>query len=333
MPMRINQAQAQAQETTETTTNATATADATTTATATGITKPGNPPATILWAALAFLVKDFRDETSYRFNFFWQMIAPLSGVLSLYFLARLIGPATSNGLDPSGSTYFAFAVVGIVTLGLLTKTLTGFGTSLRQQMMLGTMEAIMATSLNPAWSISMLGIWKIVLALATGLLQLLVAMLLGANIGPINPAHLVLAISLIIAAFTGLGMLVAGSVLFISRAQPAITLLGGLSGLLGGVVYPVTVLPPFLAYIAGFLPITPAINILRSVLLPQSLSNPITGSTSVSFFAISGMAGSDLFTQSAIHLLLFALLLIPSGIVCIHLGLRYRKKRGLLVTY
>ncbi len=82
-----------------------------------------------------------------------------------------------------------------------------------------------------------------------------------------NWAAAALILTLAIIVFSGLGILSASFIMVFKRGSPLAWLFGGLSWLLGGVLYPVTILPRWLQQISALLPITHAIEGMRAALL------------------------------------------------------------------
>ena len=72
---------------------------------------------------------------------------------------------------------------------------------------------------------------------------------------------------MIIGAFTGLGLLAAGTTMLVRRMNPVALVIGSLSVFLSGVMYPVTVLPAWLRGAGVLLPLTHALAVLRGALL------------------------------------------------------------------
>ena len=83
--------------------------------------------------------------------------------------------------------------------------------------------------------------------------------------------------------FTGMGLLAGATVLVIKRGNPVGWALRGASVLLGGILYPVAVLPPALQALGAILPITHALVVLRGAMLEGSgiveLAGPIAALT------------------------------------------------------
>ena len=94
---------------------------------------------------LAFIHRDFLNESSYKFAFIIQFIGIFFTVFSFFFLSKLIGKAASPYLKPYGGDYFSFVLIGIALAGYLQVSLRSFSNSTRNAQVLGTLEALLVT--------------------------------------------------------------------------------------------------------------------------------------------------------------------------------------------
>jgi ABC-2 type transport system permease protein len=92
-------------------------------------------------------------------------------------------------------------------------------------------------------------------------------LLLGLDLSRVNWTSLVVSVPLIVAAFSGLGLLAAATTMLVRRMNPVAMVIGSLSFFLSGVMYPVSVLPAWLRAVGRFLPLTHALAVLRGALL------------------------------------------------------------------
>src|ERR1700733_4057788 len=113
-----------------------------------------------------------------------------------------------------------------------------------------------------------------------------------------------------ILAFAGLGIISAGYSILFKRGNPAKWLVLGISGLVGGMMYPVSVLPGPLRILARLIPVTYSLEGMRAALL--------------------GGAGWPELWPSIVALLLFAAILIPLSFVIFAWALRRTKITGTL---
>ena len=113
-----------------------------------------------------------------------------------------------------------------------------------------------------------------------------------------------------ILAFAGLGIVSASYLLLFKRGNPARWLIVGASSLLGGMMYPVSVLPVPLQWMARLLPVTYSLEGMRQALL-------------------AGASFAQLW-PSVRALLLFAVVLLPLSGIIFAWALRQTKITGTL---
>ena len=138
-------------------------------------------------------------------------------------------------------------------------------------------------------------------------------LLLGLDLGRANWASVVVAAPLVVAAFTGLGLLAAGTTMLVRRLNPVANIVGSLSFFLSGVMYPVSVLPGWLRAIGRLLPLTHALALMRGALLIG--------------------AGPTALKESLLALLLFSAVLAPAGVAVFVFALRRARADGSLSHY
>jgi hypothetical protein len=113
-------------------------------------------------------------------------------------------------------------------------------------------------------------------------------------------------------AATGAGIISASYTILFKRGNPAKWLVLGISGLVGGMMYPVSVLPGPLRFLARLIPVTYSLEGMRAALL--------------------GGAGWRELWPSIVALLLFAAILIPLSFLVFAWALRRTKVTSTL-TY
>jgi ABC-2 type transport system permease protein len=115
-------------------------------------------------------------------------------------------------------------------------------------------------------------------------------MLLGVSLAQMNlfPALVLFVLSVL--AFAGIGILSATFALVFKKGDPLLWVVGGLSWLLGGVFYPLEVLPPLLRQAAALLPITHALSGMRMAILEGASLAAVTPQiAALSLFAAIGL--------------------------------------------
>lgn len=217
---------------------------------------------------LAFFRRDILNDVSYKLSFFLQLFGIFPVVLMFFFLSRLVGNTISGPLQPYGGHYFPFVLIGIAVQNYLTLSLSRFSGSLRESQLSGTLEAVLATPVrlpsflagSTAYSF-VFNALRIFIYLAAG------SLLFDVHF---NWARLPAALGVIcltIAAFSSLGIFSAGFIILFKRGDPINWSFNVISWLLGGVYYPVNILPWWLQKIASVIPMTHSLESLRLILL------------------------------------------------------------------
>ncbi len=216
----------------------------------------------------AFLVRDYHVETSYRLSFLFTIGGVVVRALIFFFLSEFIEAATGGLLGDYGGDYFSFVIIGIALGGYFSTGLTSFSNALRQSQTTGTLEAMILTPTPVSWLIIGSASWSYVYTTFRVLIYLVVgALFLGLDLSRANyPAALVILV-LSIVSFASLGILAASVIMVIKRGDPVTAVFGNVSNLIGGVYYPVAILPAGLQFIAYLLPITYALRAMRGALL------------------------------------------------------------------
>jgi ABC-2 type transport system permease protein len=137
--------------------------------------------------------------------------------------------------------------------------------------------------------------------------------LFGIDIGNANLAGAFLILILTITSFTSFGIISASFVMVLKKGDPVGWLFTSLSALLGGLYYPVSVLPDWLQYLSYLLPVTYALEGMRLALL-------------------KGYSIYELF-PNIIALVLFSCIMMPLSIVIFGYAVKRAKKEGSLTHY
>ena len=180
--------------------------------------------------------------------------------------------------------------------------------------MMGTLEAEVATPAPPWMVLGAPPVYEFAASSLRSAAYLLGAkLLLGLDLSRVNWASLVISVPLIIAAFSGLGLLAAATTMLVRRMNPVAMVIGSLSFFLSGVMYPVTVLPAWLREVGRLLPLTHALAVLRGALLVG--------------------AGPGELRDSLLALLIFAGVLAPIGAGLFAFALKRARVDGSLSHY
>jgi len=214
--------------------------------------------------ALAFLKKDFLVESSYKLAFLFNIFSVLTSVLVYYFIDKLFGQRLVPHLEAYGVNYFSYVLLGMAFFSYAGTGLGSFANRIRGEQMSGTLEAVLATPTRPSTLLFSLGLWNFCIAT----FDLIIYLVLGAfffhiDFSNVNIPAALLIFLLTATSFSGLGILSASFILVLKRGNPVSWVISSLEGLVGGVYFPIAVLPAWLQVVAKCLPITYTVRAIQ----------------------------------------------------------------------
>lgn len=224
--------------------------------------------ATWLRKPLAFLHKDFLSNASYKFAFIGQFfnIAVIS--LTFFFLAQLFDLSDSPQLERYGGDYFSFVLIGVAVGSYLDVAMRSFSRSIRDAQMLGTLEALLVTQTEiPTLILSASAYSFLVTSLRVLVFFLFGVVALGLQVEAANYPGALLVLALTIVSFSSIGIISASFIMVFKRGDPFSWFFTNASWLLGGVYFPISVLPDWLQKASHLLPITYSLEGMRLALL------------------------------------------------------------------
>lgn len=271
--------------------------------------------ATAILRKLAILFRrDFAVARSYRSAFVIEIFQALFGVATFYFLARFIESPKLESSLPQGTSYFSFVLVGIAFFDYLSTALHTFDGSLREARQNGTLENLLVTQTSLPVILAGSSLYPFALLSLRTLVYLgWGAALFGFPLGDANWLGAALILGASVLAFVGLGILSASYLLVFKRGNPVSWAVIGVSSVVGGMMYPVSVLPRWLQWVARLIPVTYSLEGMRAALLGHAAMRELWPS----------LAG----------LLAFAAILLPVSFVVFSWALRRTKITGTLTHF
>lgn len=223
-------------------------------------------------AKAAIFVRDMRLALSYRTSFWLQWVSIAVSVAGFWFVSQFVPPSQRFGSAGHSATYFAYVIIGIAFVNYQSTALQSFQRAIRGDQMLGTLEAILVTPTSLPLIIFASGLWAFVLTTAQVAWYLVIAAaLFGLDLAHTDVATAAAFLGLTILCMSPLGVMSAASIMLFKQAGPTNVIMGGAAQLLGGVLFPVSVLPKALQVVSGLLPITHALNGMRGAVRGESL--------------------------------------------------------------
>ncbi len=258
--------------------------------------------------------RDFSVASSYRAAFLVEIFQAFFGVAGFYFLSRFVESPKLESALPPGTSYFSFALVGIAFFDYLSIALSTFDASLVEARQNGTLENLLVTQTSLPVILAGSSLYPFALmSLRTVIYIAWGAILFGFPLHGANWLGALLVLGASVLAFSGLGVLSASYLLVFKRGNPVNWAILGVSSVVGGMMYPISVLPVWLQYVARLIPVTYSLQGMRA--------------------AILGHASTRELLPSIAGLLVFAALFLPISFAIFSWALRRTKITGTLTHF
>ena len=261
----------------------------------------------------ALIRANWLAASSYKLGFVMSFGALVLSIVPIFFITRALQSTMANVIQGQGDQYFAFLVVGLIALNLVTSTIYALPGGLQNATSTGTLEALLATPTSLSALLVGLSGYEVLFSVLRGAVMLVAAGILGARVEWLQVGASIPIVALVVLAHLPIAIVTAAMVLaFRSRGPlPQLVLLA--STFLGGVYYPTTVIPGWIESISAFIPLTYGLTALRAVLL-------------------EGGSLASVWREVSI-LLAFAAVATLISAVAFRAALRYARKVGNLAQY
>lgn len=216
----------------------------------------------------AFFKKDFLIEMSYRLQFILNLLGILINIGAFYFIAKLFDKAAAPYLQEYGGEYFPFVLIGLAFSGYFMTALRSLAASIREEQLMGTLEAIFLTPTKISTLVISLSCWDFIFSSINIFFCLLVGtVFLGVKFGNMDILAISIILLLTIVSLGSIGILSAAFIIVLKKGSPISWTIGMFSAFFGGAYFPITILPQKLKMISYFLPLTYSLRSLRHALL------------------------------------------------------------------
>lgn len=264
---------------------------------------------TYLHTALSVLRRDFKLFMSYRGVLVSQVFAMFFSLALFYYVSRLVKFGSFNTPDK----YYAFVVIGMVIMTVLHSTLS-IAMTLRQELVAGTFERFVISPFGAiAGLISML-LFPFFQAVIQAVLTLAVGTLVFGL--PVHWATVPLAIPVAMLgalAFGSIGLLFASIILVFKQAMSGTAFVTSAIAIVAGVYFPVSLLPGWVQWMSDVQPFTPAVDLMRHLLVQTPLREDI-------WLSVAKLVG-------------FSAILIPVAVVTARAAIVRGQRKGTIIEY
>lgn len=262
----------------------------------------------------AFLIRDYHIESSYRLSFLVGIGGIFFSVLVFYFLSEFVGAVSSPDLNEINDDYFSYVLIGVAFAGYFGVGLTSFSHALRLAQTTGTLEAMLMSPASLPSIVIGSAAWSYVLTTFRVFVYLLIGIVFfGVSFAGANYPAAITGLILAIISFASIGIISASIIMVIKRGDAITRLIASLANLVGGVFYPITILPQGLQLVAKLMPLTYALRVMRQALL-------------------NGASWNEL-APDLIALLLFCVLLVPISLFAFRYAVQRARLEGTLAHY
>jgi ABC-2 type transport system permease protein len=215
---------------------------------------------------LAFLRRDWINETSYRGMVLIETLGVGSSLILFYSIGKLVG-GEPDSLREYGGAYFPFALVGLAVSGYFSISLIAFSNRLRQAQTTGALEAMFVTATSPVRVLIFSGAWDYLLASIRLLVFIFVGVVAMDVSFDVNLWAALPVVVLSLASFVALGLIAASFILVVKRGD-SIAILGNIvTTVFGGVLFPIALLPGWARPVSYLIPLSWALDGLRRAVL------------------------------------------------------------------
>jgi len=267
-----------------------------------------------LYKITAFIKKDFYIESSYKMAFLITILSSLFPVFSYFFIAKMLNKQSIPDISSYSKDYFAFALIGIAFSTYFNIAIQTFSGSMRRAQMAGCLEAILSSQTDPKSVVFLSSLYSFI---STGVLLVLMFLVswlfLGFSFANINILSTLVCIFFSLTTFISLGIFSGAGTIIFKQGDPFGFIFGSISSLLGGAVFPISILPGWLKSISYMVPITYSLDSLRlSILKGQNIC---------------------MLAKPIMILGIISLILLPASLIFFNWAVEKGKRDGTLMQY
>jgi ABC-2 type transport system permease protein len=252
----------------------------------------------------AYLRLDIIEEFMFPGSNMFRYAALVAPVFTYFFQAEFL----------DATTQYAVTLVGISVAAGLQFSLLGFTLRLQLAQERGVLETYLVEPVS--WRLIPLGmnVWSSIVGMVATCAMLTLGCLIGARLDLSATGAFLGVLVLGIIACNVIGLLSAAFLVLFKRGEPILAAYGLIASLLGGALFSIDVLPPWIRWMSYLVPHAYVISASRSLLVP----------------GYSG--GGIMLGPATIALVAFCAGGLVAGLWLFHRTLEYARRAGLLIT-
>ncbi len=260
-------------------------------------------------AFAAVVRRDLHVYLSYRTRLVSQVLTSVFSLTLFYYVSRLVHVSGFSTPDE----YFGFVVVGIALVSVLYSCFS-ISEMVRQELIAGTLERVLLSPFGGVRGVLAMTIFPLTYAFGLAAITLgLGCVVFGLHLHWATVPLSVPAMVLALLAFVPFGLVFAAVTVATKQGNVGASWVIALISIVGGLYFPISLLPGWAQLAAELQPFTPATEMLRHLLV----DTPMSTSMAVAMAKVVG----------------FAAVLLPASLYALHRAIRFGQRRGTIIEY
>lgn len=261
------------------------------------------------YAFLAVIRRDLHVYLSYRTRLFSQVLSSVFSITLFYYVSRLVHVSGFS----SHSAYFGFVVVGLALINVIYSCFS-VPELIRQELIAGTFDRMLLSPFGAIRSVIAMTLFPMLYSYVFATLTLVLGcVMFGLTLHWATVPLAIPVLLLVLLAFLPFGILFAALTVVVKQGSVGTSWVIALLSIIGGLYFPVSLLPGWAQTTAKLQPFTPGTDLLRHLLVDSSLGeSPQT---------------------SLLKLIGFAAVLLPASIMLLERSIRLGQRRGTIIEY
>ena len=216
----------------------------------------------------AFMRRDLLVLLSYRVAFASDLLFIGIQAAMFGFVAELVDPTKLPTYGGKATGYFEFVMVGVVIATVSGLLLQRVATAIRQEQMIGTLEALLISPTSPTTvQAGSVAFDLLFIPVRMALLLAVVAITLGLGYDPSGILPSLVLLGAFVPFVWGLGLITAAAIVTFRRGEGLLGVVMSVLGLASGAFFPLTLLPGWLQTVAEANPVAIVMEGTREALI------------------------------------------------------------------
>jgi ABC-2 type transport system permease protein len=216
----------------------------------------------------AFMRRDLLIMLSYRVAFAGDLFYIAIQAVMFGFVAELIDPGKLPSYAGVPAGYFDFVMIGVVITTVSGLLLQRVATAIRQEQMIGTLEALLVTPTSPTTvQAGSVAFDLLFIPVRMGVLLTVVAVTLGLGYETSGVLPSLVLLIAFVPFVWGLGLVTAAAIVTFRRGEGFLGVIMSVLGLASGAFFPLTLLPGWIQTLAEANPVAIAMEGTREALI------------------------------------------------------------------